>query len=191
MGRFYAKPIKCPHKNQFYADLSPINAKFAPMNPQALSNTSIDRVDQLILQQLQQDGRRSFTDMAEILQLSVGTIRNRYRRMKEEGILHIIGWTDPVMTGDNGYARVMIKVRPSTLLTQVVQQLSPVPEVTFLAHTSGPYDLEANLRCRDNQELIRTIQDKIHVLDGVQDTHTTIYFEVVKWAAVELATKVE
>ncbi|MEM7575099.1 MAG: Lrp/AsnC family transcriptional regulator [Bacteroidota bacterium] len=159
------------------------------MNPQGLPTTSIDRVDQLILQQLRQDGRRSFTEMAEFLQLSVSTIRNRYRRMKEEGILHIIGWTDPVKTGDNGYARVMIKVRPSTLLPQVVQQLGPVPEVTFLAHTSGPYDLEANLRCRDNQELIRTIQDKIHVLEGVQDTHTTIYFEVVKWAAVELPIK--
>ena len=161
------------------------------MSHQSSTNNSIDKVDHQILQQLQQDGRRSFTEMAELLNLSVGTIRNRYRRMKEEGILHIIGWTDPVRTGHNGYARVMIKVRPSTLLNQVVRQLSPVPEVTFLAHTSGPYDLEANLRCRDNQELIRTIQEKIHVLEGVLDTHTTIYFEVVKWAAVELPTKPE
>ena len=56
----------------------------------------IDQIDIRILRILSQDGRRSFTDLSQDLGVSVGMVRNRYNRLVHHGVLHIIGWTDPV-----------------------------------------------------------------------------------------------
>ncbi|MEM6765879.1 MAG: Lrp/AsnC family transcriptional regulator [Bacteroidota bacterium] len=144
---------------------------------------TLDKIDIDILRHLQLDGRKSFTDMAEEMKVSVSTIRNRVNKLKTEGILHIIGWTDPVKTGYHAYARVTIDVKPSSFLREVATHLLCIEEVSFLAITSGPYDLEINLLCKDNSHLLEVMHEQIHPLEGVHATHTTLYFEVLKWAS--------
>ena len=143
----------------------------------------LDSMDFSILAHLQMDGRKSFTDIADELNVSVGTIRNRYNRLLKENILHIIGWTDPVQAGFNSYARITIEVKPTELLNEVAEKLLQVKEVTFLAITSGHYDLEINLLCKDNSQLLEVMHEKIHKIEGVYETNTTIYFKVLKWAS--------
>lgn len=143
----------------------------------------LDKVDVDILRHLQQDGRKSLTDIAEEMQVSVSTIRNRLKRLTDEGILHIIGWADPVKTGFHAYARITIDVKPTSLIREVAEQLSSIQEVSFLAITSGPYDLEINLLCKDNAHLLEVMHQHIHTIKGVHATHTTLYFEVLKWAS--------
>ena len=149
----------------------------------------LDKMDFTILTHLQQDGRKSFTDIAEEMKVSVGTIRNRYTRLVKENVLHIVGWTDPTKAGYNAYARVTIQVKPTELVREVAQQLLPVKEISFLAITSGQHDLEINLLCKNNKQLLEVMHEKIHKIEGVHETHTTIYFEVLKWAAHDVATQ--
>lgn len=151
------------------------------------SDTTLDQLDWSILHHLQEDGRRSFTELAEELKVSVGTIRNRYHRLVEYNVLHIIGWADPVKAGFNAYARVTIEVKPTELIREVAQALVKVQEVTFLAITSGKYDLEINLLCQDNRQLLDVMHQKIHTIKGIYETHTTMYFEVLKWAAHDIS----
>ncbi len=148
---------------------------------------TLDSMDFSILAHLQGDGRKSFTDIADQLRVSVGTIRNRYNRLLKENVLHIIGWTDPVRAGFNSYARITIEVRPTELLRKVAEQLLELKEVTFLAITSGHYDLEINLLCKDNKQLMQVMHEKIHKIEGIYETHTTIYFEVLKWASHDVS----
>ena len=152
------------------------------------STYKLDSMDFAILAHLQADGRRSFTALADELDVSVGTVRNRYNRLVQENILHIIGWTDPVRAGFNSYARVNIEVRPTALLHQVADQLLLLQEVTFLAFTSGSYDLEINLLCKDNLQLMEVMHEKIHKVEGVYETNTTIYFKVLKWASHDVSS---
>ncbi|PWJ42414.1 Lrp/AsnC family transcriptional regulator [Sediminitomix flava] len=147
----------------------------------------LDKVDVEILAHLQEDGRKSFTDIAEEMNTSVGTIRNRYTKLVKENILHIIGWTDPVRAGYNAYARVMIDVKPVAKVNQVTEELLKINEVVFLAHTSGEYNLEINLQCKDNNELISLMHESIMSIDGVYDTQTTMYFKVLKWASHDVS----
>ena len=151
----------------------------------AMSNHKfeLDHLDFAILALLQEDGRKSFTDIAEELGVAVGTIRNRYNKLIQENILHIIGWTDPVQAGYNAYARVNIAVRPSERIRMVADAVLKIPEVTFLAVTSGNYDLEVNLLCKDNLALLDIMSEQIHTIEGVYETNTTVYFEVLKWAS--------
>ena len=151
---------------------------------------TLDTIDVAILRHLQEDGRKSFTDIADEINVSVNTIRNRYNKLVKENILHIIGWTDPVRAGFNTYARVTIEIRPTELIKSVAAQLLQVPEDRFLAITSGHYDLEINLVCRNNKRFLEVMHEKIHTVKGVYETHTTIYFEVLKWASHDVSSAV-
>lgn len=146
-----------------------------------------DQLDLGMLRLLSEDGRMSFTDIAKELDVSVGTVRNRYNRLHKEGILHVLCWIDPVSAGYNAYARVTIEVRPTERILGVSEALLRIPEVSFVAITSGPHDLEINLVCRNNQHLLDLMHHQVHRIDGVHETHTTIYFRVLKWASSVLA----
>ncbi|MEM9259471.1 MAG: Lrp/AsnC family transcriptional regulator [Bacteroidota bacterium] len=148
----------------------------------------LDTFDQKLVELLKTDGRMSFTDIAQVLNVSVSTVRNRYRKLVEEGVLHILGWVDPTKTGHQAYSRVTIKVEPSRLLESVVNELELIEEVSFLAITSGPVDIEVNLICRDNEHLLSVMKERIHPIEGVFSTTSTVYYEVRKWAAHQLKT---
>lgn len=147
------------------------------------SGNGLDKADIYILNSLGRDGRKSFTDLAQELDVSVGMVRNRYKRLVDEGILHIIGWTDPVKNGMNAYSRVVIKVRPTKLISKVAEKLVEIKEVSFVALTTGNYDLEINVTCRDNTALLNLMHNKIHTIEGVYETNTTMYMQILKWAA--------
>lgn len=143
----------------------------------------LDKTDIHIMNSLCDDGRRSFTDIAQELDVSVGMVRNRYKRLVDEGILHIIGWTDPVKNGMNAYARILLKVRPAVLIREVTEKLTEIEEVSFVALTAGVYDLEINVTCRNNNDLLVLMHEIIHPIEGVYETSTTMYMKILKWAA--------
>jgi Lrp/AsnC family transcriptional regulator for asnA, asnC and gidA len=147
--------------------------------------SALDDLDFAILDCLQQDGRISFTVIAEKLNVSIGTIRTRFNRLIDEKTISIIGRVDPDKVGFRAYAHIAIYVRPAALKEKVAQKIVRRPEVSFLAGTSGEYDLEVDVMCKDNDHLIRFVND-ISNIGGVYQTKTTIYFKVYKYAQPDL-----
>lgn len=145
----------------------------------------LDKLDFQVLNCLQEDGRMSFTVMAEKLDVSVGTIRTRVNKLIEDGTVSIIGRIEPEKVGFHSYAHIAVFVRPATLKDMVANKISRLPEVSFLALTSGDYDLEVDVMCRDNNHLV-TFVNRISEIDGVHQTKTTIYFKVYKYAQPDL-----
>ncbi len=149
------------------------------------NSVTLDDLDFSILSCLQKDGRESFTVMAEKLNVSVGTIRTRVNKLIEDGTVNIIGRVNPDKVGFRSYAHIAIYVRPATLKEQVVSKILTLPEVSFLAGTSGDYDLEVDVMCRDNDHLVSFINN-ISGIEGIYQTNTTIYFKVYKYAQPDL-----
>ncbi len=149
------------------------------------NSVTLDDLDFSILSCLQKDGRESFTVMAEKLNVSVGTIRTRVNKLIEDGTVNIIGRVNPDKVGFRSYAHIAIYVRPATLKEQVVSNILLLPEVSFLAGTSGDYDLEVDVMCRDNDHLVSFINN-ISGIEGIYQTKTTIYFKVYKYAQPDL-----
>ena len=145
----------------------------------------LDKLDFEILSFLQEDGRMSFTVIADKLKVSIGTVRTRFNKLIEDGTVSIIGRVDPDKVGFRCYAHIAVYVRPATLKEKVAQKISKLPEVSFLAMTSGDYDLEVDVMCRDNNHLVDFVND-ISKIDGVHQTKTTIYFKVYKYAQPDL-----
>jgi len=148
------------------------------------SNT-LDNLDFEILSCLQEDGRMSFTVIADKLKVSIGTVRTRFNKMIDDGTINIIGRVNPEKVGFRCYAHIAVFVRPATLKEKVALKISKLPEVSFLAMTSGDYDLEVDVMCRDNNHLVDFVNE-ISKIEGVNQTKTTIYFKVYKYAQPDL-----
>jgi len=145
----------------------------------------LDDLDFKILNCLQKDGRMSLTIMAETLGVSIGTVRTRLNKLLEDDTINIIGRVNPDKVGFRCYAHIAVFVRPATLKEKVAVKISGKPEVSFLAMTSGDYDLEVDVMCRDNNHLVEFV-DEISKINGVHQTKTTIYFKVYKYAQPDL-----
>jgi Lrp/AsnC family transcriptional regulator, regulator for asnA, asnC and gidA len=148
-------------------------------------NGGLDDLDFSILSFLQQDGRMSFTVIAEKLNVSIGTVRTRFNKLITDGTINVIGRVDPDKVGFHSYAHIAVFVRPATLKEAVAKNIATLPEVSFLAMTSGDYDLEVDVMCRDNDHLVQFVNE-ISKIDGVYQTKTTIYFKVYKYAQPDL-----
>jgi Lrp/AsnC family transcriptional regulator for asnA, asnC and gidA len=145
----------------------------------------LDELDFAILSCLQDDGRMSFTVIAKKLKVSIGTVRTRFNKLIEEGTISIIGRVDPAKVGFQCYAQISVCIRPVSLKEKVAKQISKLPEVSFLAMTSGEYDLEVDVMCRDNDHLMAFV-DQLSKIEGVFQTKSTIYFKVFKYAQPDL-----
>lgn len=148
-------------------------------------STTLDDLDFSILSCLQQDGRMSFTVIAEKLKVSIGTVRSRFNRLIGDGTINIIGRVNPDKVGFQSYAQIAVYVRPITLKEKVAQKISKLPEVSFLASTSGDYDIEVDVMCRNNDHLLEFVNE-ISAIDGVYQTKTTLYFKVYKYSQPDL-----
>jgi len=152
-----------------------------------MENTTpvLDDLDFKILSCLQKDGRMSLTVMAKILGVSIGTVRTRLNKLLEDGTVNIIGRVNPDKVGFHCYAHIAVYIRPATLKEKVALKISKLAEVSFLAMTSGDYDLEVDVMCRDNNHLINFVEN-ISKIEGVNQTKTTIYFKVYKYAQPDM-----
>lgn len=144
-----------------------------------MQKTLLDTLDLAIINHLRLDGRKSFTDIAAEEGVSVGTVRNRYTQLVEKGIMKVYARLNPHMVGLNVYAQILIVVRPSQLVSTVIDQIAQLPEVSFLAEITGEYDLELNVMCRDNEHLQELIHKHLQPIVGVEQTRPNIYLRMV------------
>ena len=151
------------------------------------NGTGLDELDFNILMLLQQDGRMSFTVMAEKLAVSISTIRTRVGKLIEDKTIQVVGRVNPEKVGFHAYAHIKISVRPASLIQQVSEKLMEFSEVSFLAIISGDYDLEMDVMCRDNNHLVQVVNERIARIDGVYQTKTDMYFKVLKFAQPDLS----
>jgi len=144
-----------------------------------LANEKADRLDKRIIEHLQEDGRRPFTQIALQLGVSEAAVRARTNRLVERGILQIVGVTDPLKLGFQQMAMVGIRCERDRLV-QVAEAVGAFPEVDYVVITAGTYDILIEVVCEDNSALLDFLAEKLRAIDGVRDTETFVYLRMVK-----------
>lgn len=150
------------------------------------SRPTLDDLDFAILEQLQLDGRRSFTEMARALGVSIGTVRNRYARLVKQRTLHVVGRADPHHVGFRAPANIHLAITPAHLTAQAAKTIAALPEVSYVAMVSGEYDLEVDVMCRDLDHLTELVTQRIQHVPGVASTRTNMILQVVKYGQPDL-----
>jgi Lrp/AsnC family transcriptional regulator for asnA, asnC and gidA len=139
----------------------------------------VSALDKRIIEHLQEDGRRPFTQIALELGVSEAAVRARTNRLVERGILQIVGVTDPLKLGFQQMAMVGIRCERDRLV-QVAEAVGAFPEVDYVVITAGSYDVLIEVVCEDNAALLDFLADKLRAVDGVRDTETFVYLRMVK-----------
>jgi Lrp/AsnC family transcriptional regulator for asnA, asnC and gidA len=140
---------------------------------------AIDEIDLSILEHLQVDGRRSFSEIADDLDVTTTTISNRVKKIIQEKILTIQGFLEPHRVGFKAPATIGIVIEPKRI-REAASEISEFPEVSWVAIVSGQFDLIVEAMCRDSDHLTDLIIDRINKVDGVQQTQTFMQLEVIK-----------
>jgi Lrp/AsnC family transcriptional regulator for asnA, asnC and gidA len=139
----------------------------------------VSELDKRIIEHLQQDGRRPFTQIASELGVSEAAVRARTNRLVERGILQVVGVTDPLKLGFQQMAMIGIRCERDRLI-DVSERIAEMPEVDYVVITAGSYDLLIETVCEDNEALLRFLADKLRQIEGVRDTETFVYLRMVK-----------
>jgi Lrp/AsnC family transcriptional regulator, regulator for asnA, asnC and gidA len=138
-----------------------------------------DEIDLQIIDALQKDGRVAFAQIAEQLNVSPGMIRLRYNRLLEQGFLRVVAITNPLRMGFKTMAMIGIRVEGSKLL-EVAEKISKFEEVIYLVISSGRFDLFAEVVCRDHEDLLRFITERLSTVDGVRETESFMHLKIAK-----------
>ena len=140
---------------------------------------SLDETDLKIIEALRKDGRVAFAQIAEQLSVSPGMIRQRYNRLVEQGYLKVAAITNPLRMGFTSMAMIGIRVDGSKLLT-VAEKVSKLDEVIYMIISSGRFDIFAEVVCRNHEDLLRFITEKLSVIDGVRESESFMHLKIIK-----------
>jgi Lrp/AsnC family transcriptional regulator for asnA, asnC and gidA len=147
----------------------------------ALDRDEISALDKRILEHLQADGRRPFTQIAADLGVSEAAVRARTSRLIERGVLQIVGVTDPLKLGYDQMAMVGVRCQGDRLLG-AAEEIAALPEVIYVVVTAGTFDLLVEAVCEDNEALLTFLAEKLRKVPGVVATETFVYLRIVKQA---------
>ena len=138
----------------------------------------LDKLDRQILSVLMKNAKQPYTDIAEQLYVSGGTIHVRMKKMEEAGIVK--GYSlevDPEKVGFDICAFLGIYLDKSSLYDDVAKELGKIPEIVAAHYTTGLYSIFAKILCRDTNHLRDVLHYKIQNIEGIQRTETFISLE--------------
>ena len=139
---------------------------------------ALDSTSKAIIEQLQLDGRRSYTEIGKAVGLSEAAVRQRVQKLTDAGVMQIVAVTDPMRIGFHRQAMLGIRVSGDTRV--VADRLAEVPEVSYVVLSAGSFDLLAEVVCEDDDALIELLNDTIRQLEGVSSTETFVYLKLNK-----------
>jgi Lrp/AsnC family transcriptional regulator, regulator for asnA, asnC and gidA len=138
----------------------------------------LSALDKRIIEHLQEDGRRPFTQIASALGVSEAAVRARTNRLVERDFLQIVGVADPEKLGFQ-QALIGIRCEPGKLV-EVADALAELPEVDYVVVTAGRFDILIEMVSEDNEGLLRFLVERLQGIDGVRDSETFTYLRLVK-----------
>ena len=132
-----------------------------------IHNLQLDEIDKKILGFLVENTRMPFTEIAQRMGVSAGTIHVRVKKMEDTGVI-------------KGSSLVIdykgILLSKSSKTQQVVKILENIPNVTELSVTSGKYNIFCKIRAKDTDDAKNIIYN-ISDIEEVMRTESMISME--------------
>jgi Lrp/AsnC family transcriptional regulator for asnA, asnC and gidA len=138
----------------------------------------LDDVSKAIIEQLQQDGRRSYAAIGKVVGLSEAAVRQRVQRLIDSGVMQVVAVTDPL---ELGFARqAMIGIRARGALEPIADEVAELEEVDYVVITAGTFDLLVEVVCESDEHLLEVLSTRIRKIENVMSTETFMYLRLRK-----------
>jgi Lrp/AsnC family transcriptional regulator, regulator for asnA, asnC and gidA len=138
----------------------------------------LDELSKRIVEQLQEDGRRSYATIAKVVGLSEAAVRQRVQRLLDGGVMQIVAVTDPLRVGFQRQALVGLKIEGD--LREAARHLAGIDEVDYVVVCAGSFDLLAEIVCEDDDHLLAILNEHVRTIPGVTNTETFVYLRLEK-----------
>jgi Lrp/AsnC family transcriptional regulator for asnA, asnC and gidA len=138
-----------------------------------------DETDLRIISLLQEDGRMSNVDLARTLVMAEGTVRKRVDRLISERVIRVVVLPNPATVGCPLLAVIMLCVDLAHI-ERVGQMLKETPEVRWVAHATGKYDLILEAAFASDEQLLHFLTGQLAGIPGIQSTTTAHVLRTVK-----------
>jgi DNA-binding Lrp family transcriptional regulator len=139
----------------------------------------MDTTDHQLIALLRQDARATVATLAHKLGVSRGTVANRLRRLEDEGV--IVGYTVRLRPDaqPQGIAAWMSITVEGNQTREVIAHLLGEPGIASLHDTNGRWDLLAELRAADLNELAGVLE-RVRLIKGIAATETSIHLQTYR-----------
>ena len=142
-----------------------------------------DRIDQSIIDVLQDDARITLTELANRVGLSKTPCQIRMRRLEKEGF--IMGYRALINRARLGarhiaFVQVTLSDTRSTALKAFNQAVGVIKEVEQCHMIAGDFDYLLKIRTTDMDDYRTVLGEKISTLPHVKQTSTFVVMESVK-----------
>ena len=138
----------------------------------------LDEVSKAIIEELQQDGRRSYAAIGKVVGLSEAAVRQRVQRLVDQGIMQVVAGTDPLELGFSRQA--LIGVRATGDLEPVADALVAMDEVDYVVLAAGSFDILAEVVAESDEHLLEIVTKRIRAIPQVLSTETFVYLKLRK-----------
>jgi len=138
----------------------------------------LDGANRAIIEELQRDGRRPYSAIAEVVGLSEAAVRQRVQKLREAGVIQVVAVTDPKQVG---FARqAMVGIRADGDIRKLAAELAAVAEIDYVVVCAGGFDILVEVVCEDDAHLLELLNSTVRALPGVRDAETFVYLELTK-----------
>lgn len=141
--------------------------------PRQTAKYIFDDLDKELISILRHDGRAPLSKLADILNVSRGTVQNRLDRLLETGTL--LGFTVRTRENydDDGVHAIMSIEVTGKSTADVIKKLRGIPEIPRLHSTNGAWDLIVEIVAPTLSEFDRVLRD-VRIIDGILNSETSI-----------------
>lgn len=139
---------------------------------------ALDDVSKAIIEQLQIDGRKSYSDIGRAVDLSEAAVRQRVQKLIDSGVMQIVAVTDPMQLGF--FRQAMIGIRTTGDSRTISDSIAAIDEVEYVVLTAGSFDMLAEVVCEDDDSLLDLLNGKIRAIPGVVQTEVFTYLQLKK-----------
>lgn len=109
--------------------------------------------------------------IARTLGVSEPTVRKRIDRLRDAGVLRVMGLLDPAATGFPVYAVICVQVQPG-VLKEVGRRFAQLDRVAMVQYTTGRFDIFVEAMLESNRALYDFLGDEVAAIDGIAAAET-------------------
>lgn len=135
-----------------------------------LDETSIAIIHRL------KDGRVPYKTIADELSIAEGTVRNRVRKLKKEGVLEITGLVDPEALPDQSVVMVGVRVKDMDLVKKG-EEFTKLRGVTSVCVVTGRYDLIITVLLNKQFLLVDFYTQEVSRLENIRSVETFVVYK--------------
>ncbi len=138
----------------------------------------IDNIDRNIMAMLLEDARTPYTEIAQKLIISPGTVHVRMKKLEQMGVVtgsELI--VNPSKLGFDLTAFIGVFLEKGATYKEVVEELQRIEEILEAYYTTGGYSIFLKIVCANTNHLRQVLNEKIQAVKGIQRTETMISLE--------------